>query len=357
MNLSEAERVSYLANVLSIAGVSGRVTDAEMVALRQAAERVGATARDAAAARQLLNTGHFEPALMRDQDIRIANLEDMLAVAFADGQIEDGESEPIEKLAAAMNYSQTDVDAAVRGAQLRLQKSGIRAGPPSLESTPKPESSASSVTRRPVAETTPQTTVTLHAPTPAAALGSDDPDTIGHQAPEGQPIDQDTAGGIDACMHARCCAADSDAYCFGIGTADLNPWGCRLLRMPWVPGQAWLAKGLFRDDHAFVFEREAIREELEYGLRGVSDCPYAQPELARCAWAALPSRARAGLRWSYRPAHGDREGIDMNVREYRHGCAVDVRRRVAALDPVGDAEWRRIVRDACHDRGLTPPWA
>ncbi len=364
-SLAKAERVAYLANVLAIAAHAGEIGPEEARVIEHVAARVAATDADMEAARHLQESGHYKMALMRDQRIRMANLEDMVLVALADGTIREAESAPIEKLAGAMRYSQVDIEMAVRRAKQRLRKLANQPSRP----TAAPKTVA---TRRRPARTVSRPDPKSGPPPPLpvppnAEEAIDQPESESEAEPdakmaekqhareslpaepEADSVSQDEEALIlAACIEARNAAANPDAHCFGVGDASLNIWGCCMARMPWAAGQNWLSLGTFRSDNVFEFDRDAIRREVVQALRPVASCPCLQAETVGKAIDCMPSRARVGPRWVRRPAKPDGTGVVLNVRERVHGCEVCSRRRVEGLDPVGVGEARRIVRDVCR---------
>ena len=410
-----AERAAYLANVLSIAKVNGRVTSTESLALRSIVKRIGASQKDLVAAGKLLSSGRYSIRPPQSMRQRMENLQDMVMVAMADGEASSKESDPIERLASSMHYSQADIDLAVRRAELALRNIGRGAGTPEPEPDkrfipppiPTARRRSSSSTRKepppppkqarrrswrnateaatqpqppalptpdlecdracqeevetpPVsevrkAEQVPQSTESLERP----PLEQQDPAAVEAPPEQATPVGApptSAASRFAACAACRAASESPVAYCFGLPDGPMNPWGCRLSGMTWSSDVAWLALGHFRDEVSFVFDKQAIADRLAANLASVLDCPHLDTAFTEAAFDCFPSRAAVGPRWDYQRAeNGDANVADVTVTEYIHGCAVSSKASVAGVNPIGIRGAIKIVRDASRriDRRIT----
>ena len=152
---------------------------------------------------------------------------------------------------------------------------------------------------------------------------------------------------LAACAAAREASPAGACYCFGHPEGPLNPWGCRLVEMPWSADAPWFRLGRFRDDDTFVFDRQAISTHLETRLRTVADCPFLLPGFASAALAFLPSRASTTGRWTHhlapRTTPGD-SAVTVTIRTYRHGCGQRAAARSDGLSPTDDRDARLMIR-------------
>lgn len=381
------QRAGYLANVLAIARADGRVGPDELRVFDAVAHRIKASAADKVYAHTLTEGGQYRFLILDDLTTRLANLEDMLLMGLADGAVQPAESAPLEKLTAALGFSQVDVDMALRRATGRLSKllKHPVAGAPAPPPLPAPARSAApvratlaslkaSLHRKPGTPSAPRApTQMIVAPwaskrsTPeaiaAGAAAESAPVTSvpvlsvpvpppEAPAPQAQSVEAPPDAALETplwrrCMAARAHAADPDAYCHGLLTDDPNVWGCRLAGMPLMPGADWLACGAFRDARTFVFDHEAIRDLLRERLTAAGDCPHLDAGRVARALAAFPDRASPGPRWMYRRATSeDGDGLPVTQTTYVHGCPVLAQLTARCLDPLGDGAGRRIRRDA-----------
>jgi uncharacterized tellurite resistance protein B-like protein len=402
--LSTETRRAYLANVIAIARADGEPGAGEARVLEAVAERVGATPSDVAEARKMTETEIYRFAVMADPPLRLANFEDMLMVGMADGRINAAESVPLDKLAKVLNFSKLDVNMALQRAKGRLARAtppavarpslapppvpsratvpsvpARRTVPPPLAADAAPDDERAArklrwknVPQRRAAlkprEPTPMITVPWQVaaaapPSPAQAERSsdayelaedieeiEDRQAAGESAAEPTEETAETAqvqSSIrDLCMRAREASSHPDGYCYGTACGETNVWGCRLAEMPLTPGADWLVHGRFRDERAFVFDRDAIGALLEERLAIAAGCPYLRLQQAERSLAAFPLRAVPGRHWKYRPASSRNEGLPVSWREYVHGCPVTRHVRAVCMDPVDDGAARKILRDS-----------
>lgn len=362
-------KARYLANILCITKVEqGSVTPEEALVLQNIAAKLRADRNDMLEARKLVESGVYQPVVLDDPPLRMANLEDMLVMALADNQLEDEEAAVIDNITAAMRFARTDVDLAVRRARGRLSKIFAQ-NKAAAQKQDVPENTRAS--RR--APRTIRRSVEPHAqislsPPPWKIKVEDlaaDGDKIlsSLQADDALDIQEsvaddeiaDSVSCVEQCMIAREASDDPDAYCFGSCDTSINVWGCRLIDMPWVEGADWLTPGFFQNSRTFVFNRQDIRNMLEERMQGVKQCPYFNYEYAKQALAALPSKALIGSRWAYRADASDQRAEKVTVSEYIHGCPVTKDKSVSGVNPVGEAEALRVIRDACRRSNRVRP--
>ncbi|MBT3293713.1 MAG: TerB family tellurite resistance protein [Verrucomicrobia bacterium] len=363
--VAKVNRPAYLANVLCIAKVGGEVAATESLVLRSIIHSIGGTRDDVAAAGDMLADGHYQLQVPEAPGERLANLQDMIMVALADGHISPMESAPIEKMAKAMGYAQADMDLAVQRAKNALKRVGRKpsaytdeSAPPPIPAPPPPPRPASKPVPKPVPIPKPKPekkppTPAVPPPTPvpdeAVAALAPDATTEDREAPTEQPSSAPMAlpADVEACMKCRAASEHPETYCFGMPDGPMNPWGCRLSRMPWEPGAPWMGLGHFRDDAIFIFDKHAIAESLTAHLATVLSCPHLDTEFTEAAFDSLPERAHIGPRWQYRPADSaDPDAVTVTTTHYLHGCAVSATLSVDGVDPIGTRDAMRIIRKA-----------
>ena len=370
--VSRLSRPFYLANVLSIAKVDGAVPPPASKALQSIIKRIGASDQDLADAARLLASGKYKVHLSREPSESMSNLQDMVMVALADGNVSPREAAPIERAAKVMDFSQADMDMAVRRAELALKQMGVTdvlpSKPPPVPATAPP----------PPAPKRPRSTMPLESPpaaTPVVPLEPEikpeiepelepEPVVVSEAPPVPPPVmthpaaPVTAAGGgqgparVKACAACRESSEEGTAYCFGRPEGALNVWGCRLAGMDWAPGAMWMELGHFQDDETFVFDKQAIADRLGANLAGVLECPHLSVAYTEKTFDMLPSKVAVRGHWRYREAEtGDPESITLHVTEYVHGCPVADVKQVSGIEPIGTREAEKVIRKALRAAG------
>ncbi|HRR32826.1 MAG TPA: hypothetical protein P5026_01885 [Kiritimatiellia bacterium] len=348
VQLCEADKISYLANVFAICGADSRFSPQEVVVLRDVARRLNVSQMEATAARNLVASGHYELALLSEGRARRDNMEDMVMAVLANGELRPEVSAPIEKLAKTLRYAQVDMDMIARRAQIRLDTL-LKASRDTDKKRPSPASatvaSASSV-RPPMPKEPSAASAPQPVPQEVTDSGAEEAEP---SAPPETPSPPALPDDITACIRCRAAAQDEEVYCYG-ESESMNVWGCRLLRQPWLAGATWLKAGAFRPSGCFAFDREAIRALLVQAAVPVRCCPHFDPDAVERAVAALPSLAWPGRCWVLRSPEAGESGTPLTVRRYRQGCVMHARQVVGGVAPVGERLARRIIRDARRNR-------
>jgi hypothetical protein len=353
----------YIANLLRIADSSGNIDGEESFALQSVFERVGADQDDLAAARDMLNQGRGRLYLPSSTNARMDNLQDMIMVALADGKITPLESEPIEKFARALKYSQADIDLALRRAKSALHKISQRHSSQQLREERKSQrvrSWRSDVAKPPPLPPQKVEIPMAPKPPPVPPVLEDDLPQEATPPPAVEPEPAVAAGEstqipaspsnvpeLTECMRCREQSDNPACYCFGVPDGPFNPWGCRFSRLFWQEGEAWLKMGHFRDSASFVFDKKAIAQMLTENLGVALDCPYLNTEYTEAAFDCLPARVRMGLRWDYNVAPVASQSASLlTTAEYLHGCRVNKRISADGVIPLGVRDALKIVRRA-----------
>ena len=320
------------------------------------------------------------------------NLQDMVMVALADGSVSSRESDPIERVAEAMHYSQADVGLAVKRAKLALQKLQNEPAPLPLEVKAKPTTQtpprthtsdsnrkssrkqhaqpqerrrswrqdatdtipesppeiiqSQSVPEKAQPPTLPQMEApeSITEPLPATLIQETATPPPPQEEIEKRP---ETATRVQTCSSNRTKSDTPDTYCFGAAEGPLNPWGCRLSKMAWVRDAAWMRLGHFRDDVTFIFDKRAIAQQLASNLADILDCPYLNIDFTEAAFDCLPARVSVGERWHYQYAEAsDADSTTVKETHYVHGCAVTSNATVEGVNPVGSRDAQKIIRKA-----------
>jgi uncharacterized tellurite resistance protein B-like protein len=369
ISVEKADIPAYLANVIHIASAGGKIAAKESFVLQSIIDKIDATNDDLNAARQLASRGHNKIYLPKTTHSRADNLQDMIMVALADGVISPMESEPIEKIAKIMNYSQADIDLALRRAQTELTKisrrhNASRKTPPP---PPKPERRRSWRDDRneikkspPPLPTPPKKQPPIPFDTASKPLPQPPPPKPDTHPAEPPPVEvppPQTAAAPDPapaktnpmadCIKCRNASDNPQTYCFGSPDGPINPWGCRFSKMPWQPDAEWLKLGRFSDEATYIFDKKAIAEQLSLNLAEVLDCPHLNPTYTEKAFEVLPKRVTIGERWDYHQTdHNIAGSVTIKTTDYIHGCPVARTVIVDGIAPIGTRDALKIIRKA-----------
>jgi hypothetical protein len=294
-------------------------------------------------------------------------------IALADGVISPMESEPIEKVAKIMNYSQADIDLALRRAQTELTKisrrhKATRKTPPpppkperrrswredqnKIKKSPPPLPTPPKKTRPIPFDTERQPQKPLAQPKqnpPPSAAPAPSPEKVTPSPPEKpSPTPAPTETNLLAnCIKCRNSSDNPQTYCFGLPDGPINPWGCRFSKMPWQAGAEWLKLGSFSDEATYIFDKKAIAEQLSINLAEVLDCPHINTDYTEKSFDALPKRVTIGERWDYNQTdHNTAGSVTIKTTDYIHGCPVAKTVTVDAIAPIGIRDALKIIRKA-----------
>ncbi len=408
-NLSGPEKVAYLANVISLAGVDRKAEPEKRLFLRDVADRIGASETHLQEASELVSSGRYRLKPGPDPATRMANIEDMVSMSLVDGEMNNNETRPIDSLAGIMKLSNADMDQVIKRSRNRLrtfradnpqinpgsgQKENLRPHPQPSElsktaDAPGLQSFKGQYRQSPELMDTPGQMV---APDGAGVAPGIEPVTTDYRAPserqkhtpqiewsdkeerptaeivsetsrETRSVSETQSGfqteknetdkeSVTSCMRKRERSEYPVEYCFGAGSGKVNPWGCRLLNMDWCPEADWLTCGQFRDDRAFLVNKEGIGKMLAERMKLVSSCPYFNRSFARTFLDEMPAIIMKSRRWGYRrAAPGAQVKRTIYFREYIQGLPTSVRIDADGMSPESNREAMILIENAGKKAG------
>lgn len=119
--MNQEDVVQYLANIISVAGADGVVSEIEGKAIESIRQEINASESDLRKAlHAIAHGGHQMTPVGRFSD-KVRNLEDMIFVAICDGQLSKSEKPEILSFAKAIKISQNQVSEILSEAKLRLK--------------------------------------------------------------------------------------------------------------------------------------------------------------------------------------------------------------------------------------------
>lgn len=116
------DRVGHLANVLRTARVDGQLSPDELQVFDEIAAGLSAGASEIAEARQVAASDQAPPHYAWTPDAQLANFDDMLMMAMADGRFATEEKAWLEEQGAVLSLSQEEVNQAIQRATRRLAR-------------------------------------------------------------------------------------------------------------------------------------------------------------------------------------------------------------------------------------------
>ena len=347
----------YLANTIFVARTDGLLTPAEESALANVAAEIGAKKRDIQNARTRAADGAFQPQPRGRYSQQIANLEDMIFVALADGAVQDAERRAIVAFAREIGATQEQIDRVTAEAASRAEaQAGSLACPKcGAQSQPRAKFCAGcGAALQPTPSATP-TSLEFEYPSSGVAVEFSESTAaafaaglveaqaaptfqeivrerkrcylagwpsgkVGDTLPlvkclkgmrnrkvyvDGQEHLWDEVFGFLWCLEQRTAAYRPVEYCFGAEEKCPNLWGCKQLSMEWTESAEWFSYGRFLSKDVFCFDKERMTHELNVHLHKVRYCPYIRPRLIDAVLRHLPDRARVAQRegWDYRASY------------------------------------------------------
>lgn len=368
MNLTEDQKLTYLANLFAVSRADGSVSPSESLAIEAAATRIGAKKSALNKAEAAVSTGSFDPAPVGLFSAQIANLEDMLLVALADGLLDHTEKPVIISFAQRIGVSNDQLNRILAGVKAFLKSATeTRACLMCSEEVPKAAKfcpkcgvaleQAEKASATAIEYSIPSVGIAIEFPE-STASGYLDAVRKAKEAPEyadclkgkktwhmaawprdrideavklvadlkgmrnrrvwmdGSESRWDEVFGFAACSQRRDSAFRPIEYCFGVDEKRLNLWGCRNAGLDWNKWSSWFSYGKFRPGkllaggHVFEFDKKRIRHELETNLFRFRYCPNLNYSLIWDVLELLPNQVEVtpNGQWAYKEDYEESPG-------------------------------------------------
>lgn len=368
MNLSDDEKITYLANLLTVSRADGSVSPNETQAIESAQKRIGARKTALKKADAIAQSEGFVPAVVGSFSVRIANLEDMMLVSLADGVLDQAEKPLVLAFAKKVGITNEQLQLILKEVQASLSSSeATRACPSCSANVPRdakfcPECGGSLE----LSDKAAAVAVEYEIPSIGVAIefaestasGFVDAVRKAKTAPEntecvkgkktwymaawpkeqiseaaklvenlkgmrnrkvwvdGKESHWDDVFGFTWCSEQRDTAYRPIEYCFGIDDKRLNLWGCKNARMDWTKWSDWFSYGNFKKGgflktgHTFIFDKKKIRHELETNLFRFRFCPHINFKLIEAVLEQLPDEVEAKSKgdWRYKEDYDESPG-------------------------------------------------
>ena len=398
IDLTDSEKTSYLANLWLVARADKVLSDQEKILIDQVQKSIQAKRSHNTAAQKAVETGGFSLSKVGSFADQVQNLEDMVAVALADSDLAQAETDLIASFCQLVGIQQEQLDVITSDVSKRLKaqaamisctKCGAQiqgdarfcpacgAAVQSLEPATASlefeipqtgyaiafsESTAPGFTTAlelakqigsvQTALKNKRTWYLVHIQSDqfaevmrmAKALSGIRNRAIYH---DGQQIDWDEVFGFIWCATQRDQAYKPVEYCFGKDENRINPWGCKQARMDWNEWSTWFSygrwekTGIVSKRNVWIFDKERIRHDLATNLHRFRFCPYLNQGFVDAVLAAFPDRLEITDNgpWKYNSVYEETPGS------------------IKIIEKEGDGEFsytREYYADGVRPRGILP---
>lgn len=346
--------VQYLANVITIIRANGKLTPAEDLAFVSICEDIGAKKKECKDAEKLaLQDGYQATPTGRYSD-SIRNIEDMIYVALADGEICDEEKMRIVVFAKQIDISQDQIDKIFSEVESRVKAQVIPQKCPKCGAQCQSGAKFCPACGIPIQAAPESVATKLEFEYPNTGVAIEFPDStassfqialpLAKHAPEFQQIERakkawylaawpsgtladaielvrglsgirnrkvfidgkeeqwDEVFGFLWCCEQRNTAYRPAEYCFGVDEKRPNLWGCKHLRLDWTEWADWFTYGKWSSKDTFSFDKQRIAHELETNAFRWRFCPHLRRDLLQAVMTRIPDQVRVGERtgWKYK---------------------------------------------------------
>ena len=374
MNLSNEEKTTYLANLLTVARADGVISPNETQALEEARKRIGATKTVVKKAEAVVEASDYVPTLVSSFSVWIANLEDMVLVSLVDGALDQSEKPIVIEFARKVGVTNDQLKLIITQAKSSVASTmGTRACPGCAASIPS-DAKFCPKCGSPLEKNDTKAGVSVSYNIPSAGIaiefaestasGFVDAVRKAKAAPEhaecvkgkktwymaawpqeaiseaaklvadlkgmrnrkvwvdGKESKWDDVFGFTWCSDQRNSAYRPLEYCFGVDDKRLNFWGCKNAKMDWVSWADWFSygsfkkSGLLKSNAVFVFDKKRIRHELETNLYQFRFCPHIDFSLVEAVVELIPDEVEVKPKgqWAYKQDYQESPGC-IKVKE------------------------------------------
>ncbi|MGH1363890.1 MAG: hypothetical protein ACRBF0_10060 [Calditrichia bacterium] len=407
MRLTEKEKTDYLSNLVAISRIDGKLTASEENQLGEIQKRIRAKKSQLNTAVQMAEKQGFQPQVFESFSAQVSNLEDMVYIAFIDGDLDEAEKNFLMNYSQKIGIALPQFKAIVQSVQKNLEAVKEAKDCPKCKSPAQGTakfcancgSSLENISRDDqVLSTTyqiPNNGITIEF---AESTGAGFPNAIeiyntapikaesvkgkktwymaswpSNQMPEVLKIVEALSGlrnravylngekgnwtdvfSFSYCYNRRNSAYRPFEYCFGLGEKRLNIWGCQLARMDWAHWADWFSYGKYvelgGDKVKFVFDKDRIKHELQNNLFGARLCPHMNSKLVAAILSEFPDEVFPTIKdgpWHFRRDYADSPGaIKITVSEGSGDWEFRTEYYSSAVEPADSSVGLKILRNA-----------
>lgn len=398
LSLTDKEKTDYLANLWLIARADKALSDQEKALIDQVQKSIQGKRSHNTAAQKAVETGGYSLSKAGSFADQVQNLEDMVAIALADSDLEQAEADVIASFCRLVGIQQEQLDLITSDVSKRLKAqastiSCVKCGA-QIQSDARfcPKCGAVVETAEPASTALefdiPKTgyAITFSESTAPGffqalelakqigpvqsvlknkktwylvAIQSDHFVDVTRMAKglsgirnrgiyhDGQQIDWDEVFGFIWCASQRDHAYKPVEYCFGKDENRINPWGCKQARMDWSDWSSWFSLGYWErpgtqgKPNVWVFDKERIRHNLATNLHRFRFCPYLHEKFVEAVVVSIPETVQVSDNgpWKYNSVYEETPGS------------------IKIVEKEGDGDFsytREYYADGVRPRGLLP---
>lgn len=404
-----ADPIPFLANVIAVAHVDGKLSSGELAQLELVRAEYGFKKGDYTKATNLVEQGGYIITPIGSFADQVKNLECMLRVAYADDDLEQAESELIGDFCQRVGIYQDQLDKLVSEVLAALSNAG-RLCPACRSSA---ASDAQFCPKCGTAISATREAVTLDFSIPSSGIAIEFADSTAasfrkaletakasdhyqtcqrmkktwHLAIfntgsilDALPLAEALSGirnrkvflngaeaawdelfGFTWCAAQRATAYRPVEYCYGKDENRVNPWGCKQARLDWVEWSDWFSYGrwekggIMGPKFLWRFDKERIRHELATRMFPFRFCPHLDTRLAEVVIRLLPDLVspEKDKNWKYSQNYEEVPGsIKIFEREGSGGFINTNEFWADGVRPVGHRVLAEILTQAFNELGI-----
>jgi uncharacterized tellurite resistance protein B-like protein len=371
--MNPSEFVQYLANVMSIARADGILSPTEETALSSVTAEIGAKKKDSKEAERLAAQPDFQSRPVGRHSDCVRNVEDMIFVALADGDLSEAEQRRIVAFASQIGISQEQIDKIVAEADRRVKTQKGSLVCPKCAARCEGSAKFCPECGAPIQAAAQGSAAKLQFEYPSAGVAIEFAETTAatfdaalqaaRASPSFQQIERSrkkwflaswpTGTVADAlqlvgnlkgvrnrkvfvdgketpwdqvfaflwCAEQRNAAYRPAEFCFGGDEKRPNLWGCKQFGMDWVEWTDWFSYGKYIGNDVFQFDKQRIVHDLENRLHSLRFCPHIRVNLIQAVVSLLPERVRVSDTdgWKYKESHQQTPDSIKVVRTENYG--------------------------------------
>lgn len=367
IELSESEQVLYLANVTLLAYADSSLTTRELAALEDIREKIGAKKATLTSARKAVESKAYALSKSGGFADQVRNLADMLYVSFADGEPSERQHQLVSEFSKIIGLTDAQLEIMMKDAIEAHSRLSITVSCPKCSTVVDPKAkfcpncgASLSNTAKEIIKTDFDIPKTGHAIEFCESTAANFPKALEvaekaprfdtcvrnkktwylAQWPDDSFIDvvhlANELSGIRNRRYYRngvetpweeafafvWCAGQRDSayrpieYCFGKDQNQINPWGCKQIRMDWTEWARWFSygqfkkSGVFKNSYTWVFDKERIRHEVMTNLHPLQMCPHVRLGLIEPVMKSIPDQVEisSSAGWRYNRAYEEVPG-------------------------------------------------
>jgi len=134
---------------------------------------------------------------------------------------------------------------------------------------------------------------------------------------KGESVQWDEVFGFLWCFQRRQQAYKPEEYCFGLDEKRLNIWSCKQANMDWTEWADWFSYGKFKNENCFVFDKKRIMHELKTNLYQIKFCPCFRGKFVEVVMSLFPEEAKisSNTLWDYKEDYQQTPGAMKLVKK------------------------------------------